>query len=680
VASVIAIVSRAVFEKTAGTKACLGEALSLDRYAANPKAFASLEEGGALFLVTVRPPEEELWLVAIIEHPQRKGDVWVGQKNRSPIVRINELLPKLRFATGKGIAPKPGALGMSLQTPRVLTETDEKLLREISLFHNKSAPIAKDARLPPAPSKSQDSPWWPVAALATFEATKPGRRRELGQRVENALGSSWKLLPLDDALALPFLHVPTNLRFRLVPGGSMQMGLSEADIEDCAKYAGEYPDEVATLEKRATPLRTVVVAPFLCTNHPMTHKELRRLAPEHMKSGENLKRDAARAVAAKLGFRLTSEAELEWLARNGSDGSFVCDLVGTKSLRIDDDEVVFEEEKVRSAFGITDLLAALWAEDDWHPNFNGAPITSEPWMNGKPEGVTRWTDLSNILCGGNELVWSYLSAMREKPIEPARVMLAAPLSRWIPELANSNVPPPSSNVPPPGGRTSKPVPVSSAEKVIDWKKLRTSDGPATAIPKLLQGLAKGGTKQDSTANLHMELVSGLVGEGKWFTATAPSVAELLRLLPKAAEPNALLSLLAEMVGADHLRGWLSPITESCAPKVRSVLDENRQLILSQLLSKEPRVRSAGAMLVSVIGEWREETLPMVVSMALKDPAPLARASALLAIGRLGQNEKALDLLDSTVKTQNTSDEVRGAATLALLRAEPTSTLHTPISV
>jgi uncharacterized protein (TIGR02996 family) len=68
--------------------------------------------------------------VGILEQLSQEGGAWVAKSaNAAPVADITGLVDKLRFTTGKGITTKPGALGMSLQTPRSLTEEDAALLR-----------------------------------------------------------------------------------------------------------------------------------------------------------------------------------------------------------------------------------------------------------------------------------------------------------------------------------------------------------------------------------------------------------------------------------------------------------------------------------------------------------------------------------------------------------------------
>jgi hypothetical protein len=128
-ASILAIVSKALFEKMVPKDVKPGTVVDTDRYLSNNKTFDRLKEGGAVFMVTVRPPDEKLWLVAVLENPKKKGDAWIASANTTPIADVTSAIKKLRFESDTGITAKKGALGMSLQTPRVLTEKDVALLR-----------------------------------------------------------------------------------------------------------------------------------------------------------------------------------------------------------------------------------------------------------------------------------------------------------------------------------------------------------------------------------------------------------------------------------------------------------------------------------------------------------------------------------------------------------------------
>ena len=128
-ASVLAIVSKALFDKMVPKDVALGAVVDTDRYRSSNKAFDGLSKGDAIFLVTVRPPSEKLWLVGILDRPTKKGADWVSAANATPLADITAAIKKLTFESGTGIKAKKGALGMSLQTPRELTANDVALIR-----------------------------------------------------------------------------------------------------------------------------------------------------------------------------------------------------------------------------------------------------------------------------------------------------------------------------------------------------------------------------------------------------------------------------------------------------------------------------------------------------------------------------------------------------------------------
>jgi uncharacterized protein (TIGR02996 family) len=127
-ADMMAIVSKAVFEKAAGKSPAVGTKLAMDRYISANKNLERLAEGGKLYLVTVRPPDEALWLVAVLDRPKFDGKQWKAKACETPIVDITHLRGELVFESGKGITAAKGALGMSLQTPRAVTAEDAALL------------------------------------------------------------------------------------------------------------------------------------------------------------------------------------------------------------------------------------------------------------------------------------------------------------------------------------------------------------------------------------------------------------------------------------------------------------------------------------------------------------------------------------------------------------------------
>lgn len=129
---VLAVVSKAVFEKEArrgGKLVGVGDVWPTSLYASHNPNLEALGSGGSLFLVTVRP-DDVLWLVGILESPKKDEKGWRAPANTTAVRDVSGLLPLLRFSTGKGVSAERGKLGMSLQTPRQLTDADVSLLRD----------------------------------------------------------------------------------------------------------------------------------------------------------------------------------------------------------------------------------------------------------------------------------------------------------------------------------------------------------------------------------------------------------------------------------------------------------------------------------------------------------------------------------------------------------------------
>lgn len=172
-ASVLAIVSKAVFEKAA-PDARLGQVLDMS-YASANKALATLSEGGALFLVTVRPPDERLWLVAVLESPKLTKDAWRAA-NTTPITDVTSVLPVLELESGVGVTFKPGALGMTLQSPRRLAEAGADRLRALGGGKaSKPAAISRAASKVDKPGKPAKPAKGDIADLARALGVKGAR-------------------------------------------------------------------------------------------------------------------------------------------------------------------------------------------------------------------------------------------------------------------------------------------------------------------------------------------------------------------------------------------------------------------------------------------------------------------------------------------------------------------------
>jgi uncharacterized protein (TIGR02996 family) len=156
---VFAIVSKAVFEKEArvgGSTVGVGEVWPVARYTGTGKVFESaLAGGGRIFMVTVRPPDEKLWLLAVLESPKfdAKSKAWVAKPNVVGVVDITSLRKTIKFESGKGMSQDKGTLGMSLQTPRALGPGDaEQILAMIGGGGGGKAKTTSAAEKPKGPA------------------------------------------------------------------------------------------------------------------------------------------------------------------------------------------------------------------------------------------------------------------------------------------------------------------------------------------------------------------------------------------------------------------------------------------------------------------------------------------------------------------------------------------------
>ena len=157
---ILAIVSKAIFERDArlaGTTIAPGQVWPVDRYTSSNKALQSLADGGRIFLVTVRPPDEQLWFVGMVDAPAFNGTAWVGTANMLPATDISALRATIRFESGKGIMQEKGTLGMSLQMPRALAQGDVDSIMAV-VRAGSLADSARDATVAAAPAKKVTAP------------------------------------------------------------------------------------------------------------------------------------------------------------------------------------------------------------------------------------------------------------------------------------------------------------------------------------------------------------------------------------------------------------------------------------------------------------------------------------------------------------------------------------------
>lgn len=256
---------------------------------------------------------------------------------------------------------------------------------------------------------------WPeLTSVETFGQLDNGSRLELAVRLAAALGQGYLPHPLlvGDVGLAAVRHVDTDLLLVAVPGGYFSMGLRGDEIEDLGRTLfGEdterrfKPDFLERYLRTCTPVRTVKVRPFLCATG-FVHHDGRAETEEEDAQDEDpsiVPEFAADAIAALRGhgMRLLSEAEWEWVAREGGRRSWIIDVTGKRGMGIDD-----LKEAPANRWGIRRLKSDLggFVADGWHSSYEGAPADSRAW-DPDPEGLpgvhrgahTSWQDDSEAI-------------------------------------------------------------------------------------------------------------------------------------------------------------------------------------------------------------------------------------------------------------------------------------------
>lgn len=241
-----------------------------------------------------------------------------------------------------------------------------------------------------------------------FESSMPNDRSDYLRALVSSLGAPWSLISSSESLdALVLRHAELECDFVHVPGGKLRMGLAEEDRLPLARHVEwewVFEDRWKDLEGIGTPIREVEVAPFFCAVTCVT---------DPVKSGRHLalRRQQALEYAAQFGFRLPSEAEFEWLAREGRGVGFNSDLLHDIDEQTEEDQYWPDHRKL-NRFGVRDMFVRQWVADDWHPNYEGAPLTSAAWFNGDAIGVLRGDDKARSFELGPEVLVDQLAAAR----------------------------------------------------------------------------------------------------------------------------------------------------------------------------------------------------------------------------------------------------------------------------
>jgi hypothetical protein len=191
----------------------------------------------------------------------------------------------------------------------------------------------------------------------------------------------------------------------------------------------------------------------------------------------------------------------------------------------------------------------------------------------------------------------------------------------------------------------------------DWSKLTHATGSAAKVPSHAALL----TSDDE--HRRRQVLGGLrgtlVGEACWYDSAGPAVNLLLSLVDgELLDADRVFGLVADIVGADHTRAWLTAPEEAAEDgEARAAVVVHRATVVGALESPDPARRAGATLLAALLPEL--DLVAALERMAFEDDDEVARASALLGLARFD----ASPVLDPPA-----SGIAKGAAGLAALRA------------
>lgn len=231
-----------------------------------------------------------------------------------------------------------------------------------------------------------------LATRETLAALAPSERVALAASLAEALGGVFSAeSELAGAAGLPVLvHRPTAMRFIVVVGGEMVMGMRPEEIDAVsALYAplGRADEAREHVSWATQPPRKVRVRPFLCAARPITDRLAHMLLEDilHGDDATYVPKDEpvpfepriAAELRGALGMRLLAEAEWEWMAREGGVRTWLGAPPRTLEEALDP---AWRKASRENAFGFDFLRDGLeFVADAWHKGYEGAPADAVAW-------------------------------------------------------------------------------------------------------------------------------------------------------------------------------------------------------------------------------------------------------------------------------------------------------------
>ena len=234
----------------------------------------------------------------------------------------------------------------------------------------------------------------------------PGQQDEAIEQTSALLGADYRPLStstysfLASLRIATFQHIPSQIEFNLIPGGTFLMGFSDREEKVVLTDTTEIEPEDLFAETMR-PVHEVRVEPFLISWSPLTSafvtqyleldpQVLRPKVDWHSKAIVCLTRQEAAALVHQFGFQMPSEAQWEYACRATTQTPFYFgDSLPSEAVldilfRIDNYTRSMTVAAATNPFGLAGLFFGEWCADAYRPNYSHRGLEDIPVTGSSP--------------------------------------------------------------------------------------------------------------------------------------------------------------------------------------------------------------------------------------------------------------------------------------------------------